>query len=54
MSTPERGVDRRSFLKGAATVAVGGTAAIPAAAAALQEAAAPPGAALLGPGPVAF
>jgi xanthine dehydrogenase YagT iron-sulfur-binding subunit len=54
MSVPERGVDRRAFLKGAATVAVGGAAALPAAAAAMQEAGAPAGAPLLGPGPVEF
>jgi len=52
MAIPERGFDRRSFLKGAATVAAGGVAGIPAAAAALgEDAAGPP---ILGPGPVPF
>ena len=54
MGTPDRGVDRRSFLKSAATVAAGGAAAVPAAAAALQEAGAPAGPPVLGPGPVPF
>jgi len=52
MSDPGRGFDRRSFLKGAASVAVGGAAAIPAAAAAMQDA--PAGPPILGPGPVDF
>jgi aerobic-type carbon monoxide dehydrogenase small subunit (CoxS/CutS family) len=53
MPEPRGGLVRRDFLKGAASVAVGGVAAIPVVAAAAAEEA-PPGPAVLGPGPVPF
>ena len=54
MTEPKgKGVDRRRFLQGAASVAAGGIVALPAVAAAAQEARAA-GPELLGPGPVPF
>ena len=54
MTTPRKpGVGRREFLKGAATVAAGGMAALPVLAAAAAEEARAAGPEILGPGPVA-
>ena len=55
MGKPEKGLDRRDFLRGAAVVAAGGVAAIPVVvAAANAQAQAAPGPEVLGPGPVPF
>jgi aerobic-type carbon monoxide dehydrogenase small subunit (CoxS/CutS family) len=53
MNGKSKGLDRRTFLRGAASAAAG-AAAIPVAAAAAQEAAKPAGPEVLGPGPVPF
>ncbi len=53
MADGRKGLDRRTFLRGAASAAAG-AAALPVAAAAAQEAAKPAGPEILGPGPVPF